>query len=126
MGRFWLGIGLLVGLLALGLWVSTAMNGLHSPISQTLETAAQRCLAGDTEGGVSLSRQAQHSWQTHWRCTASVADHTPMEEIDGLFAQTEAYAKAGQWADFASHCARLAKLVEAVGEAHSLNWWNLL
>ena len=37
MTRFYLGIGLLVFLLLLGFWVTSAMNDLHDPIVKNLE-----------------------------------------------------------------------------------------
>lgn len=126
MGRFWLGIGILVVFLVLGLWVTYAMDNIHSEISQTLERAATQTLSGDLTEGITLVQQAKDRWQSHWHGTASVADHAPMDEIDGLFAQLEAYGQAGLSTDFATYCARLSNLVAAVGEAHSLTWWNLL
>lgn len=126
MGRFWLGVCLLAVLLGAGLWVSSAMDDLHTPIAETLEKAAQQSMEGDVDGGIALAQQAKAHWEKHWHRTASIADHSPMDEIDGLFAQMDIYARTGQPVEFAAHCARLAKLVEAVGEAHSANWWNLL
>lgn len=126
MQRFWLGIGLLVLFLALGLWISYTMDGTHQTIAQTLDQAAEQTLSGDLDAGVALAQQAHSDWDTHWHKIASVADHAPMDEIDGLFAQLEIYSQTDSRADFAAYCARLAKLVSAVGEAHTLNWWNLL
>ena len=126
MGRFWLGIGILVVFLVLGFWVTYAMDNVHSEISKTLDDAVAQTLGGDLTEGIALARQAKDRWQSHWRGTASVADHAPMDEIDGLFAQLETYGQAGLSGEFAAYCARLSNLVIAVGEAHSLTWWNLL
>lgn len=126
MGRFWLGVGILVLFLVLGIWVAHAMDDVHQTIAQTLDDAAAQSLSGDLAEGIALVQQAKSNWQSHWRSTASVADHEPMDEIDGLFAQLEVYGKAGLAADFATYCARLSQLVTAVAEAHALNWWNLL
>lgn len=126
MARFWIGIALLAAFLGLGIGVTVAMDQVHEPISQVLEEAAEQALAGDLEGGAALARQARMDWQDHWKGTASVADHGSMDEIDGLFAQMEVYARQGRETDFAAYCARLSKLVHAVGEAHGFNWWNLL
>lgn len=126
MGRFWLGIGILAVFLIGGLWVGHAMDDVHQTIAQSLDDAAVRCLNGDLPGGMALAQQAQKLWQSHWHGTASVADHEPMDEIDGLFAQLEIYGKAGLSADFATYCARLSRLVSAMGEAHAFTWWNLL
>ena len=126
MGRFWLGVGLLVALLTLSVWTASSMEDLHGPISQTLELAAEQSLSGDLEGGVLLARKAKARWDGNWRRTAAVSDHTPMDEIDGLFAQMESYAAAGRAVEFSAHCARLAERIEAVGDAHKFTWWNLL
>lgn len=126
MGRFWLGVCLLAVLLALGLWINLKMTNMQQSISQTLEEAAKQTMDGDFSAGISLAKQAKDAWEIHWRGTASVADHAPMDEIDGLFAQLAVYAKAGQSGDFAAVCSRLAQLADAIGEAHSLTWWNLL
>ncbi len=126
MGRFWLGAGILAVFLVLGFWVGAAIDDVHQDISQTLDTAAQQTLSGDPEGGLALAQQAHEAWNTNWHRTAAVADHAPMDEIDGIFAQAFAYGQAGRSQDFAACCARLSGLVAAVGEAHRFNWWNLL
>ena len=126
MGRFWLGICLLAAFLVLGLWVTYSMDTLHQPISQTLEEAAAQSLAGDLDAGIAQAQQARRAWDSHWHGSASVADHAPMDEIDGLFAQMEVYAQAGRSVDFAAYCARLSQLISAMGEAHSPGWWNVL
>lgn len=126
MGRFWLGIGLLVLFLVLGLWVSSSMGNVHQAIAQTLDEAAAQTLEGNLEEGLALAQQAYADWDAHWHGTASVADHAPMDEVDSLFGQLMIYGQADQPADFAAYCSRLAKLVSAVGEAHGLTWWNLL
>ncbi len=126
MNRFWLGVSLLLLLLVLGLWVTVAMRDVHEPISQALENAATQALSGDLSGGIAAARQAQQNWERHWHGTAAVADHAPMDEIDGLFAELEIYAQTGQAEHFAAGCAQLSRLIHAVGEAHGLGWWNLL
>lgn len=126
MGRFWLGIGILVIFLVGGLWVSHTMDDVHQSIGNTLDAAAAHALDGDLEAGFSLAQQARSNWQANWYRIATVADHAPMDEIDGLFAQLDAYRQSQRPDDFAAYCARLSALVVAVGEAHSLTWWNLL
>lgn len=126
MGRFLLGIGLLILLFAAGIWVAFFMDALHTPISDTLEKAAQQAVSGEWEQSISLARQAREYWEHHWHLTAAVADHTPMDEIDGLFAQADIYASQGAVTEFAAYCARLAKRIEAIEDAQGLTWWNLL
>lgn len=124
--RFWYGVGILTVFLALGLWTAWGMNANQRPVTEQLEQAAQAALSGDMEQGIVLAMTAKEDWQRHRDLTAAVADHAPMEEIDSLFAQVEIYATAEKTVDFAAYCTRLARLVEAVGEAHSLTWQNLL
>ena len=126
MGRLWLGIGILVLFLVLGLWISSAMDEVHMGIADALETAAEQALSGDLEAAMDTAQKAKASWQKHWHGSAAVADHAPMDEIDGLLAQMEIFGRADKPGDFAACCARLALLVEAMSEAHSLTWWNLL
>lgn len=126
MKRFWIGVGLLGVLLVAGIWVMVATNRIQMPISDLLAEAAEECLEGDFTEGIQLARQAQLQWRQHWQAIAAGANHQPMDEIDGLFAQMEVYARERQTMAFASCCARLSELVEAMGESHSLKWWNLL
>jgi len=126
MGRFWLGIGLLVLFLVLGFWISVTMDSVHSEISQELKLAAEQALEGELEVAAETAQQAKAKWEKHWHGSAAVADHAPMDEIDGLLAQLECYNRTGQTGEFAACCTRISLLVRAMSEAHSLVWWNLL
>ncbi len=126
MGRCLFGVELLLVFLLGGLWLSSRMTAVHEQVGTQLGEAAQAVLAGDTQRGYVLAQQAKSTWEQGWNGVATVADHAPMDEIDGLFAQLDAYGTAGFSADLAALCGRLQKLVEAVGEAHELTWWNLL
>ncbi len=124
--RFWLGVALLEVFLVLGLLTTRYMAGTNEPVARKLEQAAQAALEGDLQEGVALTNAAKDQWERHRNVAAVAADHEPMEEIDSLFAQVEAYGRIGAVPEFTAYCARLSKLVEAVGEAHGLTWWNLL
>ena len=122
MWRFLFGIGLLALLLGIGLYSAHAIDKGLEPIAITLEQASQ---AAAPEAKV-LLEQARGEWERRWHGTAALADHSPMDEIDSLFALLEKYADAGLTGEFAAHCSRIAQLISAVGGAHSFNWWNLL
>lgn len=126
MGRFWLGVSLLLLFLVFGIWTATAVASIHEPMSQTLAEASQRALGGDFQAGAALARQASASWEKHRFRTASVADHTPMDDIDSLFAEMEVYAEARDAVHFAACCAQLSRKVQSMSDAHKLNWWNFL
>lgn len=126
MNRFWLGITLAAVLLVAGIWVGSYMNSTGSAICDTLEAAAEEALSGDWQTASDLVTNAHNNWDKVWHTVATVADHSPMDEIDGLFAQLNIYAQAQDRWEFSAYCQRISQLILAVGEAHSFNWWNLL
>ena len=126
MKRGFFGLCTLLVFLFLGLWGSYAMGDFHEPISDSLEQAAQTALAGDMAKAVQTAKAAQTKWEDGWNRVAILADHTPMDEIDGMFARLEMYAQAGNTADFAACANQIATLVSATAEAHELSWRNLL
>ena len=126
MAKLWLGVGVLLLFLVLGLWINHAMNDIHTDIADTLDIAAEEALSGNLTAGQNTAAKAKASWEACWHASAAVADHAPMDEIDGLLAQVECYGRANQPGDFAACCARLSLLVRAMCEAHALTWWNLL
>ena len=124
--HFYIGLGILLVFLVLGFLVAFCMSRVCDPISIQLENAAQQALSGDLDQGISLAADAKSRWSVSWKGIATVADHTPMDEIEELFAEIEVFAKAGDGEHFSACCARLSRLMEAMAEAHSLTWWNLL
>ena len=126
MGKFWIGIVLLFLLLSFGLWTGSVMEKTHQQMADTLTAAADTAVGGDVPGAMETAARLREQWQRRRNWVATVADHTPMDEIDSLFAQMEIYGQGGATAEFAACCSRVAQLVKAVGEAHGLSWWNLL
>ena len=126
MKRGWLGAGILVFFLALGLVVSALAAKAHEPTSDLLKQAAEKTLAGDFETGIALGMEAQKRWQSQWNGTAAIADHSPMDEVDALFAEMEIYARSGEEPHFAACCKELAQRLEAIADAHKFSWWNVL
>ena len=126
MKRGWIGAGLLAGLLILGLLVTWFMGRTHTGISEELELSARFAIAGNWEEAEELAEEAYEDWQDSWHFSAAFADHEPMEEIDALFAQLLPYLLNQDAVSFSAVCRELARQVEAIGDAHNLNWWNLL
>ena len=125
MKRCWFGFALLLILLAGGLLATRGMEKIHGALYQTLETAAEAALREDWNRVQTDFEKARAEWEKWWHFSAAFADHEPMEEIDSLFSQAKIYATSGRAADFAAYCSRIAKLVEAIGEAHGLTFQNL-
>lgn len=126
MTRFRIGLTLLMILLVLGITAQIVMGSLHDPVAEQLNRAAGLALLENWEEARGEAAEAASCWQKSWRLSAALADHQPMEDIDSLFAQLPARAAAEDPAEFAAACAELARRVEAMADAHRLNWWNLL
>ena len=107
-----LGFALLIGLLVLGLFTAGAMERRHTPISLALEKAADSAAA--------------ENWDRGWQADAALADHAPMEEIDGLFARLLEFRREEDKEEFTAGCRELSRLVKAMTDAHTPSWWNLL
>lgn len=120
-----IGFSLLIVLLLLGLFFSWYLGRQHTQLSRDLENCAWLALSGQWENARKKSEEAAQSWQTHWGLRAALGEHTPMEDIDELFAQLKIYAAADEKTDFAQTCAALSKRMEAMGNAGSLHWWNI-
>ena len=125
MKRSWFGFFLLLILLASGLLVTRLMDRIHAPIARDLVTAGEYALSGDWASAEELARQAEAVWEQQEKLRACFADHGPMEEIDGCFAQLEIYCRMKEETAFAAACGDTARKVNAMGEAHGLKWENL-
>ena len=126
MFRGWIGAGILAVFLGLGLLVSGWMDQAHMPTEELLEQAAEKTLQGEFEQAVVLGKEAKSRWEKQWDGTATVADHSPMDDVDALFGEMEIYAQTGEEPHFAACCQELARRVQAVATAHRFSWWNIL
>lgn len=126
MARGWLGLAILIVFFALGLVTAGVMDNAHIPTEKLLSQAAEKTLAGDFEEAVSLGFEAKSRWERHWNGTATVADHSPMDDVDALFAEMEIYAKTKEQPHFAAVCKELSQRIQAVTGAHRFKWQNIL
>ncbi len=126
MARGWFGLAILIVFLILGFVTAGVMDNAHLPTESLLAQAAEKTLNGDFEEAVSLGQQAKSRWDKHWNGTATVADHSPMDDVDALFAEMEIYAEAKEEPHFAAVCRELSRRIQAVAEAHRFSWWNIL
>ena len=126
MKRLWLGVALLTALLALSLAAQAATSRIHDPIAKDLEQAADAALAEDWEQADRLYSQARELWQRCHRATAAIADHSPMDELDMLFAELRVFAREREAVHFAATCRSAAQMAQAMAQAHSFSWWNFL
>ena len=124
--RMWLGITLILLFFLLGMYTSVATEQICTPIIDVLQQAGDYAAVGQLDTASTLTVQANKQWKTNRNKLALIADHTPMDEIDGLFEKAKMYAKTGAMQDFSATCAQLTQLVDAICEAHKLTWWNLI
>jgi hypothetical protein len=126
MKRSKFGFGLLLALLILGLVSTWAIIRSTAPITETLRRAGERGFLGDWDDAMASMAEAKGCWEKTYPLCASLTDHEPMEDINSLFAQLEVYGESRDTRNFVAVCALLAENLNAIGEAHTLKWWNIL
>ena len=126
MKRFWFGLLILALLYAGSLLIHHSLRFIHEPISQDLEQAAHAALQEDWSTALNMARRASARWYQFHRFTAAFADHTPMDELDQLFAQLPVFAQERENPHFSATCLELSTLARAMAESQGLSWWNLL
>lgn len=117
MKRSWIGLGLLVLLLAASVTVTWGMNTVHRQVAQDLHRAAMSADPEQAENFVALAEDQWKQWH-HFR--SCFADQTPVEEIDAQFAKL----RHCQQEERTSLAAETAQMVSAMGDAHDFTWWN--
>lgn len=120
------GVGILIALLILSIAIAKGMHQVHYRISDLLSQAAAAAEQDDWQKADQLARQAEAQWQQHHAFTAAFADHTPMDELDGLFAELIVFLENRESPHFASTCARLSLLAQSMADSHGVQWWNVL
>ena len=123
MKRIWIGIGLLLALLALGLGVMVLADHRLGRVAGELEKAAQ---AESWDRAVELSERARVLWEENWNLSAALGDHSDIDQIDAVFAQLEVYIKRKDPVAHAATCAFLSEVITDLEENHRLTWWNVL
>ena len=126
MRRFWLGLGLILGLLAGGIFLSWKFTEIHAPLAEKLTRAAEAARESDLSAANTWLEEARQDWEQARTFSAAVTDHEPMEEMESLFAEARYFGLAGDTEELAAACGRLAALSRAIAESQKINWWNLL
>ena len=124
--RFILGLAILFLVLAFSVGVAVGMKAIHAPGEEALQKAAQLALDDKLEQAIPLAEEVYRRWQRFQGLTAAFADHTPMDELDGLFAELMVFLNNRESPHFASTCARLSLLARAMADSHGVQWWDLL
>ena len=123
MRRIWIGIGILVALLGIGMAAMEVMDRQLGAVTQKLEQASE---TENWDEEVSLAQEAKKLWEEKWPMMAALSDHSDMDSVDELFAQLEVYQQHRAQTDHAATCARLCETIGDLKENHRITWWNLL
>lgn len=126
MKRLWIGLALLLILLAAGIFSTVAIEEFHHSLAMRLESTAAAALAEEWEETCLLLHQCRSRWIRYRNFVAAGSSHEPIEEIDSLYAQLDIYFQRRDSIGFSLCCTVLRHRTEALGEAQSINWWNLL
>lgn len=125
MKRVLFGAALLAVLFLGGIGAQNRMAAIHGYGANLLEQAGREAQAGDWEAARTLFYRARRSWKDNYNFTAALADHTPMEDVESLYAQLEVFAENRETPHFAALCMETAARLEAMADAHLLAWWNI-
>lgn len=124
--RFRFGLGILALILAMGIAAMLFMGHIHGDICKDLDKAGDLAAESRLDEADKHINTAQENWERHRHLVASLAEHTDMDEVDGLFCKLESYRQIQDAHACAAICAELKFRVEALGESHNINWWNIL
>lgn len=120
--KFYLGLGLLVAALLGCLWIGQAVERSFDSVNQHIQAATTENLSD----GVAALKQGKKVWDKLKNGLASISNHAPMDEIDGLFAKAITYGEKGLGEDFLALCQQLKLSLQSLVSDHRLTWWNLL
>ena len=126
MKRLWIGVGLLLLLLVLGIGSTVVMEAVHEPISEQLERSSEAALSGHWQEAHILVAGAKDRWEQYREFVACIADHEALEEADAQFARLEVLERAQEAVAFATGCAELSALFDTLADMHDLSLWNLM
>ena len=126
MNRLWIGIGVLVLLLAMGVSLLAVSLNFHEDFSHDLKSAGHSAMAGNWADAEKQLAQGREKWQAYQQFWAASTDHEPVEQVQQLFSQLELFQNRRMDVEFASACFALVELSEVINEAHSLRWWSIL
>ena len=122
MKRCWLGAGLLLLMLVLGLIFSSLLGRFGWELSR--EAARAGALAEENPAAASeLVQEMERKWQRNRLWLAVLCDHRALREADTLFALLTASPEADT---FRENVLRLAQTLRDLADAQKPSWENIL
>ena len=126
MNRLWIGIGILVVLLAMAIGVLWGSWVFFEEFTHNMEQAGELALAGNWADAAQKAAKSRAQWEKYRHFWSALTDHEPMEQMQELFLRLEIYRQKQLEVDFATVCSSLVQMAEAIDESHSLKWWSIL
>jgi hypothetical protein len=126
MGRLWIGVGILVVMLAMAIGLLWGSRAFFEDFSDNLEQAGASALAGNWASATQKAEKSRAQWEKYRHFWSAFTDHEPMEQMQELFSRLEIYRQKQLEVDFAAVCGSLVQMAEAIDESHSLKWWSVL
>ncbi len=126
MKRLWIGLGLLLVLLAIGLGLLFFSQHFFDSFSANLEEAAELAMEKNWPAATEKAEKSRAMWQRCYQFFSAISDHEPIEAVQELFSRLELYAREQMYMEFSTVCKSLAKLADAINESHNLRWWSIL
>ena len=126
MGRLWIGIGILVIMLAMAVGLLWGSRVFFEEFSDNLEDAGHLALAGNWTAAAEKAAKSRAQWEKYRHLWSAFTDHEPMEQMQELFSWLEVYQQKQLEVDYATVCSSLVQVAEAIDESHSLKWWSVL
>ena len=126
MKHFWIGLGVILGLVAVSLWGWWTLERIHQPVHDALDAAAEAVLAEDWDRASALAHQARAGWEKHQKTAAALTGHETIEEMDRQFDLLDLFRQLRDKDAFAETALTLANLAETAAQSQRLTWWNLL
>lgn len=117
------GAAALVLLLILGLLSSRRMEKFCAEVADEVSRAG---IAEDWSTAEALTDRAQKSWDRGRSLAAVLSDHDPLEQVDSLLALLDTALNRRDGPVFSDICTQLVQTLNALSEAHQLNFENLL
>ena len=126
MNRLWIGVGILVVLLAMGIGLLVGSRVFFQEFTENLEQAEAYATAGNWSAAEEKAEKSRRQWERYCRFWSAFTDHEPMEEVEELFSWLGMYQQRRLDVDYASVCRSLVRVAEAIRETHGLHWWSIL
>ena len=126
MKRTWIGAGLLVILLLLGIGSTLSMEKIHEPIARQLEGASEAAISGHWQEARILTAGARVRWEQHREFVACISNHEALEAADAQFARLDVLEQRQESAAFAAACAELSAMFDALADVQDLSLQNLM